>query len=61
MGVAMVPLSGAVRGKKSGKVFSLVLAMAIEVNASVALWFIIYDNKTGEFQKVQKDDLEVIV
>lgn len=61
MGIAMVPLSGAVRGKKSKKVFSLMLALAVEVNGNVALWYVIYDNVTGDIQKVQRDELEVVV
>ena len=57
----MVPMSGAVRGKRSRKIFSLMMAVGIEVNGALSLWFVIYDNQTGEIQKVQRDELEVVV
>ena len=61
MGVALQGMTGLVRGKKSQKLFTLLALMAIEVNGSASLWFVIYDNKTGEIQKVQRDDLEVVI
>lgn len=60
MGVALLNISGVVRGIPSGKIYYLMTQICVvDQKGNLAFWFLAYD-KEGEVHKLQRGEFKVI-